>query len=88
MTAEQRERIERELSRLRECGQDVQITEEGRDCVLYRRVPTRGEELGLPAEADVLVPVPPGYPGGAIDLAGLPVSSTTSNCSRNCTLGS
>lgn len=71
-----RERIERELARLREGGQAVEYHDVGgRGFVLYREVPTRGAPMGLPAASDVIVPVPSGYPGAMIDLAGLPVGS-------------
>ena len=69
------ERIERELARLREGDLAAELVPEPRPVVLYRRVPTGGERLGLPAFEDVVVPVPAGYPGGLIDLAGLPVGS-------------
>ena len=70
-----RERIERELALLKDGGQDAELRNEGRELVLYRAVPTRGGPHGLPAMTDVVVPVPPGYPGSVIDLAGLPVGS-------------
>lgn len=70
-----RERIERELAILHESGQQASFLEGSRSCVLYRAVPTDGARLGLPAITDVIVPVPPGYPGPMIDLAGLPVGS-------------
>lgn len=70
-----RERIERELHRLREGGQEATLVTGTRECVLYTAVPTSGAALGLPVETDVIVPVPEGYPGSTIDLAGLPVDS-------------
>jgi hypothetical protein len=70
-----RERIERELAILQEGGQEVVFLEGPQPCVLYRAVPTRGTPLGLPETTDVIVPVPSGYPGAVIDLAGLPVDS-------------
>jgi len=69
------ERIANELKRLREGGQQADYFEEPRPLVLYRRVPTAGAARGLPAEVDVLVPVPGGYPASMIDLAGLPAGS-------------
>lgn len=69
------ERIVRELAILHEGGQQASYLEGSRPCVLYRAVPTDGARLGLPAATDVIVPVPPGYPGPMIDLAGLPVGS-------------
>jgi Prokaryotic E2 family E len=70
-----KERIERELTVLKEGGQSAEYFAEPRPLVLYRAVPTAGDTLGLPAQTDVLVPVPPGYPASMIDLAGLPVGS-------------
>lgn len=70
------ERIERELAILLAGGQVAElITTNGRTLVLYRNVPTAGARVGLPEVADVVVPVPPGYPAALIDLAGLPVGS-------------
>jgi len=69
------ERIERELTRLREGNQKVDLVTTDRMYVIYRDVPTRGAPLGLPEVTDVIVPVPPGYPASLIDLAGLPVGS-------------
>jgi hypothetical protein len=70
-----RERIEHELARLREGNQMTELISESRALVLYRDVPTDGERVGLAAATDVVVPVPEGYPGSLIDLAGLPVGS-------------
>jgi len=69
------ERIDRELARLREGGQVAEFLAGDREVVLYRDVPTDGEQFGLPTTTDVIVPVPPGYPAAMIDLAGLPVGS-------------
>lgn len=69
------ERIERELTRLRDGGQDAAVMQGSRLVVLYRAVPTAGEGLQLPSESDVIVPVPDGYPAAMIDLAGLPLGS-------------
>jgi len=70
------ERIERELTRLRDGGQAAQqISGNGRLFVLYKSVPTGGAKYGLPETTDVIVPVPAGYPAAHIDLAGLPVGS-------------
>lgn len=70
------ERIEREFAILRGGSQVVEITSvDGREFVLYRAIPTGGAKLGLPEVADVIVPVPPGYPAALIDLAGLAVGS-------------
>lgn len=54
---------------------ELVIANDRREFVRYRAVPTAGAQRGLPAEQDVVVPVPSGFPGGAIDLAGLPVGS-------------
>jgi hypothetical protein len=69
------ERIALELKLLMEGGQAAEYYESPRPVVLYRAVPTAGSDLGLPSEADVVVPVPGGYPAAMIDLAGLPVGS-------------
>ena len=72
-----RERIDRELALLLEGGQaaELVIAADSRACVLYRDVPTGGTRLGLSPLTDTIVPVPSGYPGPPIDLAGLPVGS-------------
>ena len=71
-----RERIERELALLREGGQKADfIVGNDRAYVLYRDVPTGGMQHGLPPSTDAIVPVPSGYPGAPIDLAGLPKGS-------------
>ena len=70
-----RERIDRELAQLREGGLVAELLSAEREVVLYRDVPTDGPQCGLPATADVIVPVPPGYPAAMIDLAGLPIGS-------------
>jgi hypothetical protein len=69
------ERLERELRRLREGGQDVELLAGARSFVLYRSVPTAGAARDLPVVTDVVVPVPEGYPAAMIDLAGLPTGS-------------
>lgn len=70
-----RERIELELAKLREGSQPAEFIGGSRAVVLYRGVPTDGARLGLDPATDVVVPVPEGYPGSPIDLAGLPVGS-------------
>jgi len=70
-----RERINKELSILREGQQTVELLTADRDYVIYRDVPTGGERLSLPVATDVIVPVPNGYPAAPIDLAGLPAGS-------------
>jgi hypothetical protein len=70
------ERIARELSQLAEGGQNAELlTNGGQYFVVYRAVPTAGGPFGLPPSTDVIVPVPAGYPGAPIDLAGLPLGS-------------
>ncbi len=49
--------------------------DDGREFVLYENVATGGANQCLPESTDVIAPVPPGYPGAAIDLAGLPLGS-------------
>jgi hypothetical protein len=70
-----RERILRELALLLEGNQIAELVSNGREFVLYRKVPTGGARLSLPEFTDVIVPVPAGYPASPIDLAGLPVGS-------------
>ena len=70
-----RERIERELAILGEGGQLAEFIEGARPVVLYHSVPALGAPFGLADATDVIVPVPPGYAAGVIDLAGLPVGS-------------
>ena len=69
------ERIQAELAILLEGGQLAELIQAERPVVLYREVPTSGAIVGLPITTDVVVPVPPGYPAPAIDLAGLPIGS-------------
>ena len=69
------DRIARELRTLAEGGQVAELVVASQSVVVYFDVPTAGEERGLPSASDVVVPVPSGYPGGIIDLAGLPVGS-------------
>lgn len=73
-----RERIERELAILLQAGQQARYVlsaNGGQPFILYEEVPTAGKLLGLPSASDVVVPVPGGYPGSPIDLAGLPTGS-------------
>lgn len=70
-----RERIAAELEILRGGGQDAIYVSEGPGHVLYRAVPVIRIIPGLPEATNVVVPVPGGYPGAMIDLAGLPVGS-------------
>lgn len=70
-----RKRIELELAQLREGGQEATLVpcQSGSAsglCVIYLGVPTAGADFNLPTTADVVVPVPSGYPGSTIDLAG------------------
>jgi hypothetical protein len=74
------DRIFRELAILREGTQVADLVSTDRDYVVYRSVPTGGAPLSLPTVTDVIVPVPGGYPGSAIDLAGLPIDSPLLPC--------
>lgn len=70
------ERIERELTILQEGGQRADLIIVGDLAyVLYHEIPTGGTRHGLPHSTDAIVPVPSGFPGAPIDLAGLPVGS-------------
>jgi len=75
-----RERIVRELDLLYEGGLRAEL----RACpqygphgavVIYRAVPVTDGAHATTRTQDVIVPVPGGYPAGAIDLAGLPHGS-------------
>lgn len=73
-------RIERELALLAEGGQKTTLvpgkwSSNDVQCVIYHDVPSSGGEKGLPATADIIVPVPSGYPASTIDFAGLRVGS-------------
>lgn len=67
-------RVERELTKLRENGAELTFVTQPTPAVIYRRVRTR---QGYPhlAETDVLVAVPPAYPGAMLDGAYLPQGS-------------
>ncbi len=66
-------RIDRELSILRSGGQLVTFVEEPVNAVVYHGLRARrGSDVST---TDVLVPIPGGYPGQAIDLAYLPEDS-------------
>lgn len=60
-------RIDVELGLLREHGAAVTFVEGANAAVVYHQLPTR-PGFALP-DADVLVPVPSGYPGAALDWA-------------------
>lgn len=73
-------RILRELELLAQGGQVAEYwvsgdPVSGKPFVLYRDLPTAGGKYGLPSETNAVAPVPSGYPGSLIDLAGLPVGS-------------
>jgi hypothetical protein len=72
MDADLKARIERELAILEAGGQKAELIEGERLSVVYRNIGT----AGTPASTDVVVPVPSGYPGSQLDLAGLPAGST------------
>ena len=67
-------RIDRELGSLKENGSEVTFVPGPVPCTVYHRLPTRS---GYPyiSETDVLVIVPPAYPGVMLDGAYLPVGS-------------
>lgn len=67
-------RIDRELVMLRENGAAVDFVSGGRPAVIYRGVPTRPGYGTLP-ETDVLVVIPPAFPGAYLDGAYLPKGS-------------
>ena len=69
------DRIAHELRVLAEGGQVAELVAGTRPVVVYFDVPTAGQAKRMPSVSDVVVPVPSGYPGGIIDLAGLPVGS-------------
>jgi hypothetical protein len=72
------DRIARELALLAVGGQkamQVNAANGGAPFVLYKDVATAGVAIGLPGITDIIVPVPQGYPGAPIDLAGLPIGS-------------
>ena len=70
------DRIARELSVLARgwAGRGTGGQSETR-CPLFRRPLPLGNRRVCRSGSDVVVPVPSGYPGGIIDLAGLPVGS-------------
>jgi hypothetical protein len=67
------ERICAEIGKLRESGQIVDFFT-APQVVVYRKLPVASPRAPVPA-TDVLVPVPPGYPGAMLDLAFLPEGS-------------
>lgn len=69
------ERIRRELAQLAAGGQSAVFVAGSRSVILYRDVPVSARVAALPAQTDVVVPVPSGYPASMIDLAGLPIDS-------------
>lgn len=74
----QSERIDRELTILRESGVRLTFVAGPMPAVIYHDVPVAH---GKPVETtDVLVRVPSGYPGGVIDNAFLPEGSPLLNC--------
>jgi len=67
------DRIQAEIGRLKLSGQEVSIVEMPERAVIYHGLRTRpGSPVG---STDVLVPVPPSYPGQMIDWAYLPEDS-------------
>src|SRR5450432_4134307 len=69
------DRVCSELERLKGGGIAAELVQIGPGYVVYRGVPTAGTEHGLAPTADVIVPIPSGYPAALIDLAGLPAGS-------------
>jgi hypothetical protein len=67
-------RIDRELSILRENGVEVELCTGPQSAVIYRRVPTR-PGYAVIAETDVLITLPPAFPGAMLDGAYLPQGS-------------
>jgi hypothetical protein len=67
-------RIQREIGVLRENGEEVSFVESPVGCAIYHGLPTR---TGYPhiSATDVLVPIPPAYPGVMLDGAYLPAGS-------------
>jgi hypothetical protein len=71
MNDEVRSRVRAELERISPKNDLVKLFENP-DAVVYYRLPS---SVGIVDSTDVLVPVPSGYPGSAIDYAYLPVGS-------------
>lgn len=67
-------RIDRELATLRENGAEVEFIISPAPAVIYRHVPTRPGYAAI-ADTDVLVVVPPAFPGAMLDGAYLPQGS-------------
>jgi hypothetical protein len=67
-------RIEREIAQLRGNGLEVEFLGGSPAAVIFRRVPTKKGYRHL-AQSDVLVTVPPAYPGAMLDGAYLPQGS-------------
>lgn len=68
------DRIEAELSLLREAAQEVEFVHDSASYVIYKNVPTKSKQ-----KIDVIVQVPAGYPAAMIDRAGLPSDSSIVN---------
>jgi hypothetical protein len=64
MTNEVRERVTRELESLSHDGSPSKL-HENPDAVVYYGLPS---SLGVIDSTDVMVVVPPGYPGAALDI--------------------
>lgn len=65
------DRVELELSRLRESSQDVEFVRTPVPYVIYKNVPTKTKGI----KTDVVVAVPSGYPANMLDRAGFPENS-------------
>ena len=71
-----KERIKSELDQLQGRQEAaLVIGDNGHPYVLYTNVLVTSSLAGIPRQSNVIVPVPPGYPADAIDLAGLPLDS-------------
>jgi hypothetical protein len=71
MTNEVRDRVKRELELLSQDGSRVKFCENP-DAVIYCGLPS---SLGIVDATDVMVVIPPGYPGATLDHAYLPSGS-------------
>lgn len=67
------ERIQAEISELKEAGQEVKFLTAPYPCLIYKKVVSPGGTLLK--HTDVLVPVPNGYPAAMIDRLAVPEGS-------------
>ena len=66
-------RVEREFNLLRQGGLKVTLVTKPLPAIVYHDL--RGTSAAAPATTDVLVPIPPAYPGQFIDYGYLPEGS-------------